>query len=181
LGDALEKAGFTVSDLTDLRSYSQLAEIKKLLKRQAQIVPVKHLIDCSADPFIPNGWTVEEHQKGDELEWDSTKTILYLSEAQKNGLIVGNDLRTELKGKGVLNANLLDYLLAHPELIPEEWKGKAVFFWGTIYRDSNSFLFVRYLYWSDGRWDWNGGWLGGRWSAFNPALLLASLPAGKAG
>jgi len=39
-----------------------------------------------------------------------------------------------------MNANVLDYLLAHPELIPEDWKNKYVFFWGTIYRYSSGGL-----------------------------------------
>ena len=56
---------------------------------------------------------------------------LHLDKGQQNGKwIVGNALRKVLAGKPVLNANVLDYLLANSHLIPEEWKGKATFFWG---------------------------------------------------
>ena len=89
-------------------------------------------------------------------------------------LIRGTELREELKGKPVLNANVLDYLLKHPELIPEEWKGKAVFFWGTIYRDSRGNLCVRCLYWDGSRWYWSHNWLDDFWLADNLALLLAA-------
>ena len=177
LGDALESAGFTVEDVTKLRSYPKLRELKTLFTGCAEIVYAKHLIPCATDPFIPNNWTVEEHQKGGELEWNPDSITLYLTEKQKGGSIRGTELREELKCKGASNANVLDYLLAHPELIPEEWKGKAVFFWGTVYRYSAGNLFVRYLYWNGCRWDWFHFWLDDDWSADGPALLLASVPA----
>ncbi len=103
------------------------------------------MIDCDAKPFVPNGWSVEEHQMSGQFSLNSAKIELYLSRKQAKGLIVGNDLRDRIKGRSVLNANVLDYLLAHPELIPNNWKGKYVFFWGTIYRDSYNNLSVRYL------------------------------------
>jgi hypothetical protein len=59
-------------------------------------------------------------------------------------------------------------------LIPEEWKGKYVFFWGTIYRGSGDNLYVRCLCWGGGRWDWGYDWLGGGWDDGNPAAVPAS-------
>ena len=86
----------------------------------------------------------------------------------------GNKLRKELANKDVLNANVLDYLLAHPELIPEEWKGKLIFFWGTIYRDSDGRLYVRYLRWGGSRWNSGYGWLDNGFYSGNPAASHAS-------
>ncbi|MDE2001222.1 MAG: hypothetical protein KGI60_01480, partial [Patescibacteria group bacterium] len=114
-----------------------LTKVRQALLNLAEIKPVEYLIDCDADPFVPNGWLVEKHQKGGSFKWDAAQVKLYLSNQQRNDkAIEGNKLRRELVDKPVLNANVLDYLLANPHLIPEEWKGKAVFFWGTIYRDS---------------------------------------------
>lgn len=106
-----------------------------------------HVIDCDAAPFCPKGWTVEEHRKGGQFEWNPNKVSLYLDESQQNGKVtVGNKLRKKLVNLEVANANMLDYLLAHPDLIPEEWKGEMVFFWGTIYYYSpDGTFFVRYL------------------------------------
>ena len=79
----------------------------------------------------------------------------------------------------VLNANLLDYLYEHPELIPESWKKDAsgntryMFFWGTVCRSSGGHLYVRCLYWYDGRWDWSIYWLGNVFVGSNPAVVLA--------
>jgi len=133
----------------------------------------KHIINCDKAPFVPEGWSVEDHQKGGQLLWSPAKVALFLADAQKTGRIGGHDLRKILGSHRVLNANVLDYLLANPSLIPEEWKGKYVYFWGTIYRDRDGSLYVRYLCWDGGRWSWNYYWLGNDWCSTNPAAVLA--------
>ncbi|MDO8633009.1 MAG: hypothetical protein Q7K38_00455, partial [Candidatus Wildermuthbacteria bacterium] len=80
----------------------------------------------------------------------------------------------ELAGKPVMNANVLDYLLKNPHLIPDEWKGKYLFFWGTVYRGSVGCLYVRYLCWRGVRWGWDCRWLGSGWDGRYPAALRAS-------
>jgi hypothetical protein len=145
-----------------------------IIKGTHEIKAIEHCIDCDTTPMIPNGCSVEEYQKGGMLQFDITKISLYLSRKQKNGSIKGNKLCEELKDKKVLNANVLDYLLVNPHLIPEEWKRKAVFFWGTIYRDSDGNLFVRYLDWSGTRWYWGNYWLSSDFNADDPAAVLAS-------
>lgn len=133
----------------------------------------KHIIDLDKDPLIPHdGWTVEEHQKGGKLAWDAEKIELYLHPKQKEGYIEGNDLRKEVPNP--LNANVLDFLLENPKLIPEEWKGKYIFFWGTIYRDSVGSLYVRYLYFHGGHWPASHRWLDDDWYGDYPLAVLAS-------
>ena len=144
-------------------------------KHQAEDAPIEHVIDCDADPFVPNGWKVEEHKKDGQCKWDAAQVALYLSDPQKEGkTIEGNKLRTELNGKPVLNANVLDYLLKHPHLIPEEWEDKYVFFWGTIYRRSGGRLGVRCLYWDFNGWQWGSSRLVADWRDHHPAALRAS-------
>ncbi len=144
------------------------------------IVPEQHVIDCDAQPFVPDGWSVEEHQKGGSFKWDkgNQRSALYLSKGQAgSSYIEGNKLRKELADKGipVLNANVLDYLRINQHLIPEEWKGKYVFFWGTVYRNRHGNLCVRCLCWGDGRWDWSYRWLGRGWDGNGrPAAVRAS-------
>lgn len=119
-----------------------------------------HIIDCDKAPLIPHdGWKVEEHIKGGQFTWNPEKVKLFLSVNQKDDKsIEGNKLRKELKDQPVMNANLLDYLLDHPNLIPEEWKvdekgsTRYVFFWGTIYRSSIDNRFVCGLCFNGGRW-----------------------------
>ncbi len=158
----------------------------KLAFRRADFSVVEHVIDCDADPFNPwekGGWTVEEHQKGGTFTWDASQVELYLASGQMNGKVIeGNRLRKELTEKStpVLNANVLDYLLANPHLIPEEWEKdgqgntRYIFFWGTVYRDCNGCFGVRCLYWDDGGWRWSDFWLDDGWDNGNPAAVRAS-------
>ena len=151
-----------------------------------KIVANECVVNCDTAPFVPGNWSVETHPIGigfvtlekradGQLYIDGKKVILYLSKKQMNGkVIVGNDLREELSGKKILNANILDYLLAHPELIPEEWKVKPIFFWGTIYRLLIGDLSVRYLCWRGAEWGWGNYWLGHGFGAGDPAACLAS-------
>ena len=88
--------------------------------------------------------------------------------------IKGEQLQTELANEPVLNANVLDYLLAHPTLIPDEWKDKYIFFWGTVYRHSLGGLCVRYLCFSDGEWRSHSYRLGSVWYGPDPAAVRAS-------
>ncbi len=170
LGDALENAGFSAEDVTKLKQFGNLKGLKDVLCGKAEIKYPEHLIDCDAAPFTLNGWSVEEHKKGGLLKFNSAKISLYPSEKQKNGSISGHDLRKELSGKPVMNANVLDYLFAHPELIPEEWKDQTIFFWGTIYRSSVGCLYVRCLYWDGSEWGRGYRWLG---SGFGSGDLAA--------
>ncbi len=88
--------------------------------------------------------------------------------------IKGEQLQTELANEPVLNANILDYLFAHPTLIPDEWKGEYVFFWGTVYRDLGGRLYVCYLYFRGGLWRSDYRWLDSDWYGGHPAAVRAS-------
>jgi hypothetical protein len=152
----------------------------------SEIKPILHTIDCNADPFVPHGREVEEHRNGGILTWDPTKVSLYPSKSQEGDEYIGGyKLRKELASQPVLNANVLDYLLKNPHLIPEDWKKdehgnmRFIFFWGTIYRNSvyrnsDGRLYVRCLYWNDSTWYWRNYWLGYGWSSNDFAAVRAS-------
>ncbi len=80
---------------------------------------VSHVIDCDADPLVPQNWQVLEHQKGGLVRWSDLSISLYLDRGeQKQNERIQSYLRRALKDQKVLNANVLDFLLEHPELIP---------------------------------------------------------------
>ena len=63
--------------------------------------PQRHIIAVIADPFTPNGLTVEEHQRaGGPLEWDAAEVEFYLDPGQQGGsYIEGHKLRKQLYGQ----------------------------------------------------------------------------------
>ena len=125
-------------------------------------------------PWIPEGYKLESHDQS--LGKIDVKDIeLYLSDEQKNGgYIKGEELLEELKDKKPLNSAVLKYLLDNPKHIPEEWKGKYVYFWGTILRSSVGSRRVLCLCYRGSQWDWHFAWLVDDWIDFSPSAVLAS-------
>lgn len=95
-----------------------------------------------------------QHRKDGQWKWDPNKVHLYFSDIQQRGESVdGRTLRAELADQPVLNANALEYLFAHQDLIPKEWQGKDIFFWGTIYQMPDGEEYIGYLAsLDDGTW-----------------------------
>ena len=127
-------------------------------------------------PKLPfEGATIEFHNKNSV--WKGAE--LWLSEEQKTGYIKWNKLRKQIP-KTAYNACVLDYLLENPKEIPKEWEVKCVFFWGTIFgnsnRNSSVSLYVRYLYFNDGQWYSYCHWLDHDWSRTSPSAVRAFSP-----
>lgn len=168
---AFRRTGWNNREIDRLCEGNILAEVRSFLLGDAEIKPIEHVIDLDVNPFCPHGLTVYEHQQSGTFRWDPTKVDLYLAHFQSKGeYIRGHDLLRDLVGKPVFNACLLDYLLAHPHLIPEAWKNIVLFFWGTIYRDS-CLLYVRFLCWSGGQWESGSNCLNDLWRDYCPAAL----------
>lgn len=177
--------GWDATLVEELSTDDRLAKVRDFLLGYSEINPIEHVIDCDAAPDLSGlkGFSVEEHRKDGALRFDPVEQekedYLYLSDRQKNDEVIGgHELRKELADKAVLNANVLEYLVKHPHLIPEMWKRRAVFFWGTIYRNLEGRLFVRCLVWLGHRWHWYLRSLDDDWLDGWPAALRA-MPAGR--
>ncbi len=147
---------------------------------------LRRLINCDAKPYLPDDWSIEPEDQiksgvRGEITFDPAKVVAHFVYGQKNGqTILGFDLKKLLEGRLVLPANVLDYLFANTNLIPDSWKidekgqTRHLYFWGTIYRASAAGMCVRYLYWDGGEWCWNCRWLGDVFDEESPSALLAS-------
>jgi hypothetical protein len=139
---------------------------------QSTRFPISIVVNADIDPSIPSslslggegaehrkmGQIILEKREDGKLYINGVEATLYLSAEQMHGEITqGYKLREELKDKNVLNACIFDALFANPNLIPEDWKQdkqgrtRYIFFWGTIFRGADGRLYVRCLYWVDGR------------------------------
>ena len=156
-------------------------EYRRFLENGAKlelVLPGHHIIDCrqASMPaeWKKTGWQIERHRNMGLQVFDQAALQLFLADEQKRGAVRGDKLRKLVEGEPILPDAYLDFYLAHTELIPESWKGKAVFFWGTIYRSPGGDFYVRDLVWLGGRWNWSYRWLDDGWGSTRPALVLAS-------
>jgi hypothetical protein len=145
------------------------------------------VIDLNVAPFVPEGWTVESHRACGSLLWNPSRNLrFYLTKAQQRSPVKGAELHLDMEKMPVVNAALLDFLLArlaeNPRFIPPEWKydelgrTRYIFFWGTIYRYDGD-LCVRYLRWNALKWEWGYGWINNLWNSQYFALLMKELSA----
>lgn len=175
---AVRRNGGTRKLVDDLCKGNVLAQIFEVLEGRAEIKQIEHLINFDDKPSVPNGWTIlpDNEQLAGRVrglwKFDPTKLNLHLDNGQRNGKrIEGNELRKKLVSVPVFGAKLGDFLYKNPQFIPESWKGKAIFFWGTIYLDAVGNLSVRCLCHGGVSWDWRYGWLDCVWDGSNPAVV----------
>jgi len=171
LMEALQANGFTSAHVTKLGQYDRLGDIRLLLDGMVKIVAVDNVIHLDADPVLREGWSVVEHRRHNSCTWGSLKLGLYIPDQQKSFTVVGTKLRDLMKDQAVFNANLLDFLLARPGFIPDEWKHKCIYFWGTIFCNEYGELCVRYLCRRDGLWRGDYRRLSKDWYPHEPAAV----------
>ncbi len=138
-----------------------------------EIFDSQHIIDCHANPHIPEGWQVREEDQlpgrvCGQLIWDSSKVVMRMYSNR-----LGEEFRGELANEPVLNANVLHYLFRNQHFIPENWKHAFNYFWGTIFLDSDGRLCVGCLNFWGGGWTWHYEYLDEYWLGDIVVLLLA--------
>jgi len=183
---ALRRAGFSNADVSRMIENEGLCRsILAVLRGQATVENVKHIIDCDATPFIPEGYSIYPEDQiqsrvTGQFEFDFEKVRFFLIDNQKTGHVAGHDIKKALEGQPVLPANVLDFLLANTNLISKMSWPSAAFFWGTIYRNRDGILFVRYLLYGPLHIP-NGGFVQIIWSLndascgeLDPAVIYAS-------
>ncbi len=169
--------GHEIEILDWLAEGDNIVKVGEVAHGISMIGPIEYWIDFDKAPSIPEGWTLlpdneqlPKRVRG-RVKFDPAKVSLYLDPGQNGSVIGGNELCERLDTVTVYGAQLGDFYLKNPYLIPDEWKrdGKAIFFWGTLYRAAWGSVCVRYLYFGT-RWSWGIGWLGDTWNDGCPAV-----------
>lgn len=183
LGDALQKVGFTNEQITALRSDSDRLEMLRfVIEGKAGFFLNLHTVNLSVFPTLPKKWdkrqmsaqdqhdapvwSIREHFMGDEefILPSSRLCLINIKQSSPDFLRQIGELKAEIKDSVLANSILLDYLLEHPWLIPSDWKGKRVIFFGTEYKEyvsvdlsSSTSCYYRCLWYSekDCAWGWS--------------------------
>jgi hypothetical protein len=112
-------------------------------------------IDCTIPPSVAMGYKMTD-SVGGSIVWNPESVELYfpahLQTQAKNGRWISVDkIEADLQERGavVLNATVLDHILATPQLIARvraSWQGKVIGFFGTVYEHVRTKRpFVRFL------------------------------------
>lgn len=151
------------------------------LKARLSAVGLKHTVDFSTTPKVPDGFC---YHKEDQIKSRFTgKVEIYTAHDVRKiispywfpgqGCLDGNEFPRKLEGKLVLPSHLLDLLMDHNELIPEELKTFGmIHFWGSIFWCRGT-RYVRFINWNMGRWLSGCHNLCPAWPGTGPAACLA--------
>lgn len=113
------------------------------------VQPGQLTIDCNAHPKVPDMWQLGKHSMSlGQWVWNQQKIMLNDLELVDAEFTEHAAIEQYCFSYGYVpaNADILDFLLEHPNLIPSEWKGKLVYFCGTTY-ESDDVKMVRCLAW----------------------------------
>lgn len=176
--NACNHNGLSECDREWLYTGDNLTQIRRLRRGYYALAIPEHIIDCNAAPRVPNDWKVIEHVKGGMWKWNPAAIDFYVDPSQKKRqkdeyvFTGGEQLHEVLKKMTLLNANVLDFLVANPHLIPDEWyEREPINFWGTVYCDSSGPL-VRCLYYWGSKWESRYGWIKFACGGTSPAAVL---------
>lgn len=177
----MSKYNLYVEDVSVEAVFNKLGGVagaKRFLRDEFRLVDTAtsdRIIDCDVNPHIPDGWSVSHHIKQGMIAWNPDEIRLYRSPCQEERLVQGYTLRICVMDEAViLNACVLDFLLTNPHLIPEDWKGKTILFWGTLFEDEDGNQRVGLLVWNGDRWKAEYPWLDSKFSERCVAAITVS-------
>lgn len=161
----------TVTD-SQLASYSNRERVlhRRLLQGELPVDHVVSILECLIDGDVRTigkrfvdgdryvgfpqswgrGWRVENQRPCGLV--DLRKIGLASVPACKKEPKSGHAILEAVKNKKLLSVAVLEHLTAHPEFIPPDWKGKAVYFLATDFRGPDGDLYARCICWR-GKWD----------------------------
>lgn len=150
--------------------------IMQIEKKVSEVKSSLLIVDYGVAPSLVDLKIKSHPERKDIVKYDFSKIerVLTLKPGENRISGYANLKRLNATGKILLDVRILEELLKHPELIPEEWKKGLTYFWGTIFRDSDGSLYVAYLRWAGCDWYWRYYWLGLDWVDGEPAACLAA-------
>ena len=193
LGDALEAAGYSVDDVTKLRTPSVLKAIKDLwsntVSAAVQVIAMVLALVKNFNPvtFIGAGWKVLDAETDKRAEALDTVDFAAINldtclKPEDNGVITGEEKLKRMKDSGVIRLGVFAFLAlwleeGHKTL---EWlfKNRGVTyidFMGTVLESPDRHRCVLCLSRrSVGGWHWGCSWLGYDWYSTDFSGSLAS-------
>jgi hypothetical protein len=140
---AFNRNGFaSLEEIKQLAEGDFLAQVRKVMQGSHEIKLKEPVVDLSSEPKEIMGggypWRATRHINGVLAKLVHKEGKLYVNDRAVILQRIPKGKVSTLPEEGMLNANLLDYLLKHPYLVPDLWHhetyGADIFFMGTEYR-----------------------------------------------
>lgn len=157
---AVKAVGGTMEDLYRLATpegQGLLAEIGQLIARVGKIIFIDRTQPFDPVQFLGKDWSIEEQDECSlaltQLNFAKVHLVNMLREGETG--INGEEWLERLKEAGHirLDAKIFQTFRENQVFIPEHWKGKPVYFFGTVLRDPGGYRCVLYLCRrGDGQW-----------------------------
>lgn len=164
---ALREEGFSMEETLSLaENRFLLRQLRRVIENQQKktqpVLSEVRKIDLSASPYVPPGFELKDHQDQKLLKWNpfwNPGRFWFLSSIDLgvDEKCTLSDVLMKVDNHHALNANMLDFYLQEPELIPKELKHCETIFPATRYTNCREVSLVRILYCNSGSWDW--GWM----------------------
>ncbi len=138
---SLDYSGWTEDLLRKAMSGNFLGKVRLALSGRAHIVEESPIISLDTPPLTPLGWRITDHRDGGHLRWDPSHLLLHPLEGETDWRSAMETLRLSF----CLNASMLDFFLANPWLIPDDFGDKHIFFPGTRYQTEDDEEAIRYM------------------------------------
>lgn len=127
--------------------------------------------------FIGKEWSIIEQDERSftltEVNINKICLVTMLNDGETR--VQGNEKLRRLRVAGYicLDAKVFLSFWENKERIPDSWKGKFVYFDGTVLQSPDGRRCVLYLYWCGSRWFWFYRWLKRDCSVDYPSAVLA--------
>lgn len=145
LDHAFERNGWYPPYVKKLCKGDLLKQVLDVLYGRAKIVDVDHIVNFDTEPFIPKYLSLAPlssqlpvRMSGNFIWSDFNVMALVIQASTAEGLWI--------PGRRALGAQLLDYMLKYPYLIPMGLEGRRIHFWGTVYHNESGSKCIRSLY-----------------------------------
>lgn len=149
--------------------------------KSTSVIPINRFSPFNPEEFIGKkgkGWMIEEEDERSLklTELDLAKVRLETTLKRGESSVNGEEKLRRLKKLDCirLDAKVFQALWENKHLIPGDWKGKTIFFVGTIFRGRHGDRYILALFWGGSAWGWNSYWLDCDWGAHDPSAVLAA-------
>ena len=127
--------------------------------------------------MVGAGWEIEEQDERSlalsEVNPADIRLVTILRDGESR--VIGEERLLRLKAESHvrLDAKIFQAFRDNKDFIPENWKGEAVYFDGTVFRNSSGDRCVLYLCWGEDDWYWHYRWFKNDWHVRDLSAVLA--------